>query len=361
MKNPGADFPTDADGLTAYLKALPKAELHVHMEGSIRPETLLHLADRNKLRLPFSHPDQCRPLYNYKSFKDFANVLLMGVHCLRHPEDFFDVVIDMGANMSAQNIRYAEITWTPQFYLNRSYALDDVLGAMNAARQQAKLQWGVEMRWIPDLVRSYPAPARLIAEWAASENVRAAGVVALGLGGPEAGHPASGFATHFRRAQALGLPANPHAGEGMGPESVRETIDQLHPSRLGHGVRSIEDNELVAYLAEKALPLEICVTSNICLGVHGSYAEHPVKRLVDAGCVVSLNSDDPVLFQTTLTDEYLHAVCDCGLDLSAIRKAVLDALRSSYLANAEKLTMLAEFEEQFELLGSAPAGHSVDH
>ena len=331
-----------------YLLLLPKVELHVHLEGSLRPELLFQLAERNKLKLPFATPDQFQKHCAFGSFRDFANVLLLGVRCLRRLEDFFDVVIDIGAGMAQQNIRYAEITWTPQFYLKRGLSLDSILGAMNEARREVKARRGVELQWIPDLVRSYPAPASAVAKWAASR--KAAGVVALGLGGPESGYPASGFEAQFQYAHSQGLPANPHAGEGMGPESVWETIQHLRPSRLGHGVRAIEDAGLVEYLARNAIPLEVCLTSNVKLGIYPSYADHPVKRLIDAGCIVSLNTDDPALFQTTLTDEYVHAVRDCRLDIRDIQKTILDSLRSSYISDDRKSSMQTEFELEFSRL-----------
>ena len=336
------------DRLSGYIEAMPKAELHLHMEGSLRPELLLRLAGRNKLDIPFTHPDQFRGLYRYRTFKDFSKLLLLGVYCLRRPEDFFDLILDMGETLSVQNIRYAEITWTPQFYLNRQCSLDDILGAMNAARTEAADRWEIELRWIPDLVRSYPGPGRVVARWAAKARQQPdSGVVALGLGGPEAGHPARGFSALFREARALGLPANPHAGEGVGPESVRETIEELRPSRIGHGIRSVEDRALVEHLAQTALPLEVCLTSNVKLGIYTSHAEHPVKHLIEAGCTVILNSDDPVLFQTTLGDEYLHAIRDCGLGLSDIRNSILDAIRSSYLTDSEKAAMAETFGKEF--------------
>lgn len=341
------------DQLVRYCKALPKIELHVHLEGSLRPEVLLRLAERNHIRLPFSCPEDWRSLCNYRTFGDFAKVLLMGVYCLRRPEDFFDVAADMGAHMADQNILYSEVTWTPQFYLDRGCSLDSILAALNEARAQAKVRFGVEMRWIPDLVRSYPRPAWAITKWASHADTRRGGVVALGLGGPEAGHPASGFAAHFEHARSRGLPANPHAGEGMGPESIREALQHLHPSRLGHGVRAIEDSALVAFLASKAVPLEVCVTSNIRLGVFPSYAKHPVKRLIDAGCRVSLNSDDPVLFQTTLANEYVHAVTRCGLSIGDLQRTITDALLASYLPDDEKISMGMTLQRGFDTLDTA--------
>jgi adenosine deaminase len=349
------DFSEDDGTLFRYLQALPKAELHLHMEGAIRPELLLRLADRNKLKLPFSYADEYPNLCVFKTFQNFANLLLMGVHCLRQLEDFFDVIIDLGNNLAQENIRYAEVTWTPQFYLNRQFRLESILEALNQARQQVKVRLGIEIRWIPDLVRSFPAPAWAITNWAVSDKARAGGVVALGLGGPEAGYPAGGFSHCFRYARSRGLPANPHAGENAGPASVWETIEQLSPSRLGHGVRSVEDKRLVAYLAERTIPLEICLTSNIKLGVYGSYLEHPVKKLIDAGCAVVLNSDDPVLFQTALTREYMHAIRECGLTIVDIKKCILDTLVSSYLTDGDKQRMVEEFKREFTRLGALSA------
>jgi adenosine deaminase len=345
--------------LRAYLKALPKAELHLHLEGSLQPRTLLRLADQNKLRLPFSTPEQFQAHYRYRNFRDFANMLLLGVGCLRRPEDFHGAIVDLSAALALQNVRYAEVTWTPQFYLNRGFPLDAILEAMDHASQQARAASGLQLRWIPDLVRSYPKPADLVTRWASSPQARAKGVVALGLGGPEAGFPARGFAEHFRKARALGLPANPHAGEGEGPDSVRETIAELQPARIGHGVRASEDAELVESLARAALPLEVCLTSNIRLNVYPSYQAHPAKRLLDAGCVVTLNSDDPVLFQTTLTDEYLHAVVDAGFTPADIRIVILNAVRSSYMADAEKAAALQQFDDEIERAGPAPAADAA--
>ena len=334
-----------------YLRSLPKAELHLHLEGSLRPQLLLRLADRNRLRIPFSHPDDFDRIYHYRNFRDFANVLLFGVGCLRQPEDFFDAVSDLGAMLAEQNVRYAEVTWTPQFYLDRGYSLDNLLDAMNMSRRALQRRTGLIMRWIPDLVRNYPKPATLVAEWASSVKAREGGVVALGLGGPEAGHPVTTFKKIFELARASKLPANPHAGEGDGPASIWATIDSLRPVRIGHGVRAIEDLELVNYLAREGIPLEVSLTSNVCLGVFQTFETHPVKRLIEAGCVVTLNTDDPVLFRTSLTKEYVKAIKHCGLELQDIRRVILSALQVSYISNEEKTMLITAFQAEFDRLG----------
>lgn len=326
--------------LRRYCRELPKVELHVHMEGSIRPDLLLKMARRNSIRLPFSDPAQFKRLQNFRNFREFANLLLMGVHCLRQPQDFFELVVNMGAQMAEQNVVYAEVTWTPQFYLNRGIPLDVILDTMNEARQYIKAKWGLEMRWIPDIVRSFPEPAWIVARWASGNKAMAGGVVALGLGGPEDSQPAGFFAEQFAHARTAGLPANPHAGEGSGPESVVETLDSLKPSRLGHGVRAVESPELISRLVRDNITLEICPTSNVKLGVYGSYAEHPLKRLVDAGCRVTINSDDPVLFGTDISRECEIAVSRCGLPMESLKDAMLNAAAASYLPEAEKQALM---------------------
>jgi adenosine deaminase len=324
----------------AYLRAIPKVELHLHLEGSLDSNLLFKLAERNGIKLPVRSEPHFSSLRKFDNFKQFSNILLMGVSCLRTPQDFFDAVFSLGQYLENQNIRYVEVHWTPQFYLNRGYHLNDFLDAMNSARQHLEKKTGIKMRWIPGLVRSYPQPSSFVASWAASNYAKDGGVVALGLGGPEESYPAIDFEMIFKGCD---LPANPHAGECAGPQSVWQTLNYLSPKRIGHGVRSVEDEILVAYLARNEISLEICITSNICLGVYDSYSKHPVKKLIDAGCLVSLNTDDPILFNTNLSHEYTVAFDHCLLTLSDIRKSIFNAINSSYLNKSEKDELRNEF------------------
>jgi len=329
-----------------YFLELPKVELHVHMEGCIRPELMLQLARRNSLRLPFSNAAEFGDLQRFGSFRDFANLLLMGVHCLRQRQDFYDLVVDMGEQMAAQNIIYAEVTWTPQFYMKRGMALDAILSAMNDARAHVRSKWGLDLRWIPDIVRSYPGPSWDIAKWASSEKSIQGGVVALGLGGPESSRSAEFFRKVFEYARNAGLPANPHAGEGRGADGVEETLNCLKPLRLGHGVRAIEEPALLARLIRENITLEVCPTSNIRLGLYPSYRAHPLKSLVEAGCKVTINSDDPILFTTDITNEYRVAVMECGLTPEQLQATILQAARASYLSQSEKQDLMHSLSQR---------------
>ena len=336
--------------LRRHIERMPKAELHVHLEGSAEVDTLLRLAARNAIALRREEIEAARRPGAYRSFDHFARALLMTVRCLRDLDDFAELAYRHGAAMQRQNIRYAEITWTPQLYGHLRLPLDAILEALNAGRAKAREEWGVEMRWIPDLVRSFPRPALKVQAWAASPAARDGGVVALGLGGPEKEDLAPEIREAFARARAAGLPANPHAGEGAGPASVWSALRDLSAVRIGHGVRAIEDPALVAHLAEHQVPLEVCPTSNVLLQVFPSYEAHPLKRLAAAGCCVTVNSDDPALFGSDLCGEYRHAVDDCGLTLQELEASVLTAVAGSHLPTAERETMLSRFRAEFAAL-----------
>ncbi|GAB4394422.1 MAG: adenosine deaminase [Kiloniellaceae bacterium] len=334
----------------ALIDRLPKAELHVHLEGAAEVETLLHLARRNGIALDRENIVAARRPRGYRSFDLFARAFLMTVRCLRGLDDFAELAYRHGAAMQRQNIRYAEITWTPQLYGHLRLPMDAILEALNAGRARARQEWGVEMRWIPDLVRSFPGPALKVQAWAVSPAARDGGVVALGLGGPEGEDLEPDIREAFARARAAGLPANPHAGEGAGPRSVWLALRELGALRIGHGVRAIEDAELLRHLAERQVTLEVCPSSNVLLQIFPSYADHPLKRLLAAGCRVTINSDDPALFGSDLCGEYAHAVADCGITLQQVKDSILTAVDSSHLPAAEKQGLRQDFEAEMARL-----------
>jgi len=345
--------------LADIVAALPKAELHVHLEGTVQPATLFELAQKNGVPLPVADVDALESWYTYRDFDHFVEIFTAICRCLQTPDDFARVTAEYGQSMARQNIRYAEVTWSPFTHAgaDSDLAWENLLAGINAGRERARREFDVEMRWIPDIVRCYPDTADTVVDWLTSPEAQAGGVVALGLGGPEVGFPPELFAGAFRRARERGLPGNPHAGETVGPESVWGAIRALEARRLGHGVRAIEDPALVAYLAERQIPLEVNLTSNICLGVYGSYQEHPLRQLVEAGVCVTLNSDDPALFRTTLNDEYRHAVQDCGLTLGQLRQVGLNAVRASYLPEPDKTRLLEAFDTEYaRITGQGDAG-----
>jgi adenosine deaminase len=251
--------------------------------------------------------------------------------------------------MARQSIRYAEVTFTPHTSVhNTVLPFDEILAGLNAGRARAREEWGVEFRWVFDIVRDCPETRMDVARWAASAIDR--GAVALGLGGTERGHPPEGFADAFALAREAGLHSVPHAGEVAGPASVWGAIRALDADRIGHGVRSVEDPQLVRYLAAHQIPLEICPTSNLHLGVYPSYAAHPIRELYEAGVRVTVNSDDPPMFNTDLIQEYQVLARHLRFHADELEHLSLNAVHASFLDDEEKERIAQAFRSDLARL-----------
>jgi adenosine deaminase len=330
---------------------LPKVELHVHLEGSIRPATLLALARRNRVSLPAGDLEGLREFYRFTDFDHFIQVYLTISRCLQTPDDFNLIGYEFGADMARQGIRYAEVTFTPHTHVaNTGLPFDEILAGLNSGRARAQGGLGVEIAWVLDIVRDNPDTRHQVAQWAVAAMDR--GVVGFGLGGTEVGHPPEGFADAFAVAREAGLHSVPHAGEVAGPESVWGALRALGAERIGHGVRSVEDPRLLDYLREHQVPLEVCPTSNLCLGVYPSYEEHPIRRLWEEGVYVTVNSDDPPMFNTDLVHEYQVLADRLGFSPAELEQLSLNALRASFLPAPRKAALEREFLREFARLGA---------
>ncbi|HEX5506238.1 MAG TPA: adenosine deaminase [Thermomicrobiales bacterium] len=338
--------------LDGYLRAAPKAELHVHLEGAIDPATLLRLAARNGVALPATTEAGLRALCAapYRDFAHFVGLFVAACRCLRTAEDYAEVVYEFGRELARQNCRYAEVTFSPSTHHILGVPHDVYCSGLTRGRARALADFGVEINWIFNIVRRWDDPARTVpmADYATGAAIEGQddGVVALGLGGTEVGGPPEPFATWFDRARAAGLHSAPHAGETAGPESVWGALRALGAERIGHGVRAIEDPALVAELAARGVPLEISPTSNVRLGVYPDYAAHPLPRLRAAGVAVTVNSDDPPLFATTLSDEVALLAGAFGLDVAACDEILLAAVRHSFLPAERRAALEAAFRTE---------------
>ena len=343
--------------LESYLRAAPKAELHVHLEGSILPATLLRLAARNGVELPADTVEGLRAWFVYRDFPHFIQIYVTITRCLRTVDDYDEIVHEFGAEMARQHVRYAEATFSPGTHWALGVPQEVYFTGLTRGRARAEHDFGVTINWIFDLVRGLPDPerSRQLAEYTTSVAIEGQrdGVVALGLGGNEADGPAEPFAPFFDRARAAGLHAIPHAGETGGPASVWAALRALGAERIGHGVRAIEDPALVAYLAEHHIPLEVCPTSNVRLGVYPDYAAQPLRRLYNAGVMVTVNSDDPPLFNTTLNDEAALLADPFGLDVGAVDTILRNGVRGALLPPERKAALLAECEAELAALKHA--------
>ena len=342
--------------IEGFLADLPKVELHVHLEGSIRPETLLALARRRRVDLPADSVDGLRRWFEFRDFEHFVSIYLKCSECLRDPEDFQLLVRDFVEEQARQNVLYSEAHFTIGTHLMNGRNGGEIRDAVWESIRDGEREHGVRLRLIPDIVRNVPWKwADETLEWALES--REHGVVALGLSGFEATHANEPFRDHFETARRAGLHRVAHAGEHAGPESIRSALEVCHAERIGHGVRAAEDPELVERLAADGIPLEICPTSNVHLKVYESLEEHPLPELVEAGCVVTINSDDPPLFNTTLTEEYLRVAE--AYDYPPERMAAFSrtALDEAFLDDEEDR---AELAERWEAAATEAARRHLD-
>ncbi len=346
-------MPALPPALDEFVARMPKAEIHVHLEGSVRPRTVLELAAKNGVPAPAADEAGLAEFFTFTDFDHFIECYIAVCTTLRTPEDFERIVRELGEDAAAQNVRYMEVHFNPATNVRkRGLDFHEMLAGMNAGRRHAREVHGVEIRWIADGVRDEPAEHRSVArtvDWIA-ELDPAAGVVALGLGGGEVGFPPSLFVEEFARARAAGLRVVAHAGETTGPETIWDSLRLLGAERIGHGIRAIDDPALVAHLAETGVPLEVCPTSNVCTRVTASLADHPFPALDAAGVVMTVNSDDPPLFGATMTGEFRVLAREWGYDAAGLERIAANAVRASFLPEGEKARLLAEFAAETALL-----------
>jgi aminodeoxyfutalosine deaminase len=275
----------------------PKIELHVHLEGTVRPDTLRAIAKRNDYALP----DDLESLYRFRDFAHFLEVFELCAHALRHYDDFRQIVVDYAKEAKEHGAVYLEGIFAPGLW--RELDTDEVFSGYCDGAQEARELHDVEVRLTPDIPRVYGIEDALTTAGYAVKY-RDRGVVGIGLGGPEHGHPPEPYERAFALAREGGLASVPHAGEAVGAESVRGALDALAADRIRHGIRSVEDPGLVAELAARGTVLDVCPLSNLRTGVVGSLDEHPLPQLVAAGVRCSISTDDPAMFDTDLTRDY---------------------------------------------------------
>jgi aminodeoxyfutalosine deaminase len=280
----------------------PKIELHVHLEGTIRPATLLDIARRNDLPLPANTVEGLSALYEFTDFKHFIDVWVLTTNCLRTAQDFREVVVNYAAEAASFGAVYLEAIFSPSERVQRGIAWDEIFTGYTEGAVEARERYGVTVRFTPDLYRGLePAIAEECARMAVRYRDR--GVVGLGLGGMETASPAAVYRTAFDIARDGGLALVPHAGESAGPESIREVID-LGAARIRHGIRAADDPVLLKEIAERGLVLDVCPTSNLRTRVVPDLAQHPLPLLREAGVRCTINTDDPAMFGTDLGHEY---------------------------------------------------------
>jgi aminodeoxyfutalosine deaminase len=327
--------------LREYIHALPKVELHVHLVGSASVDTVLALAARHPEAGVPADRAELTAFYEFRDFDHFLKVYWAVQSMLRDRRDIDVLVTGLAAELAAQNVRYAEVTVTPYNHLLDGLPGDELLAGLESGRANAREQHGVELAWVFDIPGEKGVVAgRETLTFALGE--RPDGLVAFGLGGPEVGVGRAQFAPFFTAAREAGLHSVPHAGETSGPATVWSALHDLGAERIGHGTSSASDPALLAYLAEHRIPLEVCPTSNVRTRQVPSVDAHPVRRMLDHGVVVTVNTDDPPMFGATLEGEYLAVATSLGLQRAEVAALAANGVRSSFLPESRKDELLAE-------------------
>jgi aminodeoxyfutalosine deaminase len=329
--------------ISTFIAGLPKAELHVHQVGSASPRIVSELAARHPGVVP-SDPDELRKFYEFRDFAHFVEVYLAVVDLIRTQDDLRLLTYEVAREMAeGQRIRYAELTCTPYTSFLAGIPIEAFTEAIEDARVAAERDFGLVLRWIYDIPGESGVPAAdATLDFALNHRVDA--LMGFGLGGPEVGVPRPQFQPHFDAARAAGLRSVPHAGETTGPETVWDALRLLGAERIGHGTTAVEDPALLAHLAETGIPLEVCPSSNVATRAVAAIADHPITAFVDAGVTVTVNSDDPPMFGTSLNREYEIAADLLGLDEAGVADLARTAVRASFAQESVKTRVLAEVD-----------------
>lgn len=336
-----------SEPVEAFVRGLPKAELHLHLQGAASVPTVLELARRHpQLGVPVDEA-ALRDFYAFTDFAHFIEVYISVNRLVRTAADVQALVTGLGRDLVQTQVRYAEVTVTPASHLQMGIAPEAVTEALEQGRAEVLAEHGVELAWIFDIPGEQGLPAGVqTLDWV--EHHRPEHSVGFGLGGPEIGVPRAQFREVFARAADLGLHCVPHAGESSGPQTVRDSLDLLGAVRIGHGISAAQDAGLMAELVERDVVLEVCPASNVRTQVVARIEEHPFTVLREAGVRVTLNTDDPGMFDTDLNREYLTAHRVFGLDVPALADLAREAVRASFAGAPTRARLLAEIDAYVE-------------
>lgn len=331
--------------LSTFIAGVPKAELHVHHVGSASPRIVAELAARNEGESPVpADPDRLADYFAFRDFDHFVEVYLSVMDLITDAEDLRVLTYGVARDLAEQQVRYAEVTVTPYSHVERGIPAPAVCEAIEDARIAAERDLGIVLRWCFDIPGEAGLPAAEATRDIALEH-GPDGLISFGLGGPEIGVSRAQFAPYFDAARAAGLHSVPHAGETGGPDSIWDALRHLGAERIGHGIAAMRDPALVSHLADHAIPLEVCPTSNVRTGAVASLDEHPMAQLVAAGVTVSINSDDPPMFATTLNREYEVAATLLDLDAAGVTDLAKAAVDASFLPDHAKATLRGEIDD----------------
>ena len=335
--------------IEAFIRGMPKAELHLHIEGTLEPEMMMGLAKRNGVSLPFQNVEEIRKAYQFGSLQDFLDLYYAGMSVLKTERDFFDLTYAYLTRMYQENTRHVEIFFDPQGHTERGVSFDTVLDGISSALEKARREFGITSRLIMCFLRH-------LSEESAFETFGHAcrcksRIFGIGLDSSEQGHPPSKFSRVYKAAREEGFYPVAHAGEEGPPSYVCEALDDLKIMRIDHGNRALENPALVKRIADEKIPLTVCPLSNKRLQVCPDLTQHPLRRMIDADLIVTINSDDPSYFSGYLTDNFLAIADALSLDRKAIETLGRNAFIASFLSAQDKQKALEDFDSYVKGLG----------
>jgi adenosine deaminase len=336
--------------LEARIAAMPKAEIHVHLEGATTAETYFEIAQRNGIELPAQSLPQWQEFFHFESFDHFIDVYVTSTRLLRSADDYELLLRRFGAQQAALNVKYTE-AFVSCSLIPANAPADEVLSALSRGIEAVEREHGVRIALIGDISRERPESRHRVIDFVIRGHKRGV-FVGLGLGGPEIGFPPELFEDVYARARQAGLHVVAHAGETGGAKSVRGALDALLSERVGHGVQSLEDAELLERLRREQTPLEICPQSNYRLGIVKAGEPHPIRALFDAGVRCTINSDDPAMFETDLNREYL-TLAEQGFSEEELRQLSLATLQSTFLSDADKRALGERWKAEHDALSAS--------
>jgi len=328
--------------LKNLIQRIPKAELHLHIEGTLEPEMMLALARRNRIELPYANVDEIRDAYNFSDLQSFLDIYYAGAQVLRETQDFYDLTYAYLERAAEDNVRHVEIFFDPQTHTARHVSFATVIDGISGALRDGESQLGITSRLIMCFLRHLSCDdAEATLDEALPHKDK---IYAVGLDSSEVGHPPSKFVSVFDRARNEGFLTVAHAGEEGPPAYIREALDLLKVKRIDHGVRCMEDPALVERLVDEQIPLTVCPLSNVKLCVFKSLEQHNLKLLLRRGLCVTINSDDPAYFGGYIGENYLRTQRALNLSPAEIRALTRNAFTASFLSDADKQRHIAELD-----------------
>lgn len=329
--------------LSQYIKDLPKAELHLHIEGSLEPELMFELAKRNKIEIPFQSIEEVRKAYQFHNLQSFLDIYYQGANVLIHEQDFFDMTWAYLLKCKEDNVVHTEIFFDPQTHTDRGVAFDTVINGIYGALSKAKNDFGISSKIIMCFLRHLDEDsAEKTLDQALQHKDK---IIGVGLDSSEVGHPPNKFERVFKRALEEGFLTVAHAGEEGPPEYIWEALELLRVKRIDHGVRCLEDDKLVDVLVDKKIPLTVCPLSNVKLCVFDNLKQHNLKTLLAKNLVATINSDDPAYFGGYMNENFLQCYRELSLSKMEIDQLAINSFEASFLTNEEKSEWVSKISQ----------------